>query len=157
MPEGPIRNYDGLTIKSTRPRRADLNRNFPSGWPEHEQVGAGDYPTRAQVKAMVDFIVSQEHRRGDQLHTQRRHPAADGNAERRRHDPGGPVGDQALQRDRRQDHRLSGDHIWHDFKYHPKDVISGTQDWVYEHLGAVLGGRDLGTEQGSRHRRSQVD
>ena len=28
--------------------------------------------------------------------------------------------------------------IWHDFKYHPKDVISGTQDWVYEHLGALF-------------------
>jgi hypothetical protein len=28
--------------------------------------------------------------------------------------------------------------IWHDFKYHPKQVISGTQDWVYEHLGALF-------------------
>ena len=48
--------------------------------------------------------------------------------------------------------------IWHDFKYHPKEVIGGTQDWVYEHLGrAVLGGRDLGAEQGGRHHRLQVD
>ena len=28
--------------------------------------------------------------------------------------------------------------IWHDFKYHPKEVISGTQDWLYEHLGALF-------------------
>jgi hypothetical protein len=28
--------------------------------------------------------------------------------------------------------------IWHDFKYHPKEVITGTQDWVYEHLGALF-------------------
>ena len=28
--------------------------------------------------------------------------------------------------------------IWHDFKYHPKEVISGTQDWIYEHLGALF-------------------
>ena len=28
--------------------------------------------------------------------------------------------------------------IWHDFKYHPKEVIGGTQDWVYEHLGALF-------------------
>ena len=28
--------------------------------------------------------------------------------------------------------------IWHDFKYHPKEIISGTQDWVYEHLGALF-------------------
>jgi hypothetical protein len=28
--------------------------------------------------------------------------------------------------------------IFHDFKYHPKEVITGTQDWVYEHLGALF-------------------
>jgi len=28
--------------------------------------------------------------------------------------------------------------IFHDFKYQPKDVITGTQDWVYEHLGALF-------------------
>ena len=30
--------------------------------------------------------------------------------------------------------------IFHDFKYHPKDSISGTQEWLYEHLGALFGG-----------------
>ena len=28
--------------------------------------------------------------------------------------------------------------IHHDFKYHPKEIITGTQDWVYEHLGALF-------------------
>jgi hypothetical protein len=28
--------------------------------------------------------------------------------------------------------------IWHDFKYHPKETIGGTQDWLYEHLGALF-------------------
>jgi hypothetical protein len=28
--------------------------------------------------------------------------------------------------------------IWHEFKYHPKQIITGTQDWVYEHLGALF-------------------
>ena len=28
--------------------------------------------------------------------------------------------------------------IWHDFKYHPKEIITGTQDWLYEHLGALF-------------------
>jgi hypothetical protein len=28
--------------------------------------------------------------------------------------------------------------IFHEFKYHPKQVITGTQDWVYEHLGALF-------------------
>jgi hypothetical protein len=27
---------------------------------------------------------------------------------------------------------------FHDFKYHPKEIITGTQDWVYEHLGALF-------------------
>jgi hypothetical protein len=25
--------------------------------------------------------------------------------------------------------------VFHEFRYHPKDVISGTFDWIYEHLG----------------------
>jgi hypothetical protein len=28
--------------------------------------------------------------------------------------------------------------IYHEFKYHPKEIITGTQDWVYEHLGALF-------------------
>jgi hypothetical protein len=28
--------------------------------------------------------------------------------------------------------------IYHDFKYHPKEVITGTQDWLYEHLGSLF-------------------
>ena len=60
IPEGQVRNYDGLTIKVNSDLEGlDLNRNFPSCWrQEHEQVGAGDYPTsEPEVKAMVDFIV----------------------------------------------------------------------------------------------------
>jgi hypothetical protein len=28
--------------------------------------------------------------------------------------------------------------IFHEFKYHPKEIITGTQDWVYEHLGSLF-------------------
>jgi hypothetical protein len=28
--------------------------------------------------------------------------------------------------------------IFHDFKYHPKEIVTGTQDWLYEHLGALF-------------------
>ncbi len=61
MPEGLIRNYDGLTVKvNPDVEGLDLNRNFPSFWrQEFEQVGAGDYPTsEPEVKAMVDFVVA---------------------------------------------------------------------------------------------------
>jgi hypothetical protein len=27
---------------------------------------------------------------------------------------------------------------FHDFKYHPQEIVTGTQDWVYEHLGALF-------------------
>ena len=60
MPEGLLKNYDGLMIK-TNPNLEglDLNRNFPAYWrQEFEQAGAGPYPTsEPEVRAMVDFIV----------------------------------------------------------------------------------------------------
>ena len=27
--------------------------------------------------------------------------------------------------------------VFHEFKYHPKEVLTGTEDWIYEHLGAL--------------------
>ena len=110
---------------------------------------------------MVDFIVQPpQHRRGGQLpHPQRRDPAADGHAERRRHDARGPV-------DRTSGCRTLGAKltgypaisIFHDFKYHPKEI-----DHRHPGLGlrapgrAVLDGGDLGPEQGSRHHRLPMD
>jgi hypothetical protein len=28
--------------------------------------------------------------------------------------------------------------IFHEFKYRPKETVTGTQDWIYEHLGALF-------------------
>jgi len=143
MPEGLIKNYDGLTIKVNSDLEGiDLNRNFPSGWrQEYEQVGAGDYPTsEPEVKAMVDFIVAHKNiGAAVSYHTH------SGVILR-------PMGTQsdddmipedlwAIKRFSEIGARLTGYpaiSIWHDFKYHPKDVISGTQDWIYEHLGALF-------------------
>ena len=143
MPEGLIKNYDGLTIKVNADLEGlDLNRNFPSGWrQEHEQVGAGDYPTsEPEVKAMVDFIV--------------KHPNIGAAISYHTHSgvilrPMGTQSDDdmipedlwSIKRFSDIGAKLSGYpaiSIWHDFKYHPTDVISGTQDWVYEHLGALF-------------------
>ena len=60
VPEGTIQGYDGFTFKVNRPQQAlDLNRNFPSNWrQEHEQLGAGDFPTsEPEVRAVTEFIV----------------------------------------------------------------------------------------------------
>ena len=143
MPEGLIKNYDGLTIKVNSDLEGiDLNRNFPAGWrQEFEQVGAGDYPTsEPEVKAMVDFIVAHKNiGAAISYHTH------SGVILR-------PMGTQSdddmipedlwsIKRFSEIGAKLTGYpaiSIWHDFKYHPKDVISGTQDWIYEHLGALF-------------------
>ncbi len=143
MPEGMLKNWDGLQISVNKDREGlDLNRNFPAYWrQEFEQAGAGPYPTsEPEVRAMVDFIV--------------RHPNI--GAAVSFHTHSGvilrPMGTQS-------DDDMTPEDLWmykrlsdlgarltgypaistfHDFKYHPKEIITGTQDWVYEHLGALF-------------------
>jgi murein tripeptide amidase MpaA len=143
MPEGTLRNYDGLTVKVNKDLEGlDLNRNFPAGWrQEHEQVGAGPYPTsEPEVRAMVDFIL--------------KHPNIGAAISYHTHSgvilrPMGTQSDDdmtpedlwAYKRFSSLGQQLTGYpaiSIWHDFKYHPKETITGTQDWLYEHLGALF-------------------
>jgi murein tripeptide amidase MpaA len=143
MPEGTLTNYDGVKV-NVQPHREglDLNRNFPAFWrQEFEQLGAGPYPaSEPEVRAMVDFLVT--------------HPNV--GAAVSFHTHSGvilrPMGTQS-------DDDMTPEDLWtfkrfselgakltgypaistfHDFKYHPKQVITGTQDWIYEHLGALF-------------------
>jgi murein tripeptide amidase MpaA len=143
MPEGTLAHWDGLMVNVNRDLEGlDLNRNFPTQWRgEHEQVGAGPYPTsEPEVRAMVDFIV--------------KHPNIGAAVSYHTHSgvilrPMGTKSDDdmipedlwSIKRFSALGEQLTGYpvvSIWHDFKYHPKDVITGTQDWVYEHLGALF-------------------
>jgi murein tripeptide amidase MpaA len=143
LPEGTLKHYDGLMVSVNRdPEGLDLNRNFPTGWrQEYEQVGAGPYPvSEPEVKAMVDFIVA--------------HPNIGAAISYHTHSgvilrPMGTQSDDDMipedlwtyKRFSELGAKLTGYpaiSIWHDFKYHPKEVISGTQDWLYEHLGALF-------------------
>ena len=143
MPEGLLTDYDGLTIKVNKDVEGlDLNRNFPAFWRhEGEQVGAGAYPTsEPEVKAMVDFIVG--------------HPNIGAGISYHTHSgvilrPMGTQSDDDMipedlwsyQRFSKLGEKLTGYpaiSIFHDFKYHPKETIGGTQDWLYEHLGALF-------------------
>jgi murein tripeptide amidase MpaA len=143
LPEGVLQDYDGLTIKVNPDAEGlDLNRNFPAAWrQEFEQVGAGDYPTsEPEVKAMVDFILA--------------HPNIGAAVSYHTHSgvilrPMGTQSDDdmipedlwTIRRFSELGAKLTGYpavSIWHDFRYHPKETIGGTQDWVYEHLGALF-------------------
>ncbi len=143
IPEGTLQRHDGVTIRVNPDAEGlDLNRNFPAGWRhEAEQLGAGPYPTsEPEVRAMVDFIVA--------------HPNI--GAAISYHTHSGvilrPMGSQSdddmipedlwsIKRFSEIGTKLTGYpavSIWHEFKYHPKEIITGTQDWVYEHLGALF-------------------
>ena len=141
FPEGYLEDYDGYQIKLAHtPRGLDFNRNFPVDWrPESDQMGAGPYPTsEPEIKAMVDFITS--------------HPNI--NAAITYHTFSGVI---LRPPSTFPDDDMDANDLWvykaiaqrgtdlvgypnvsvyHDFRYHPKQVISGVfDDWMFSHLG----------------------
>ena len=140
LPEGRFENYDGFTLRIKKPKQGlDLNRNFPASWrQEFEQLGAGPYPTsEPEVRAVVDFII--------------RHPNITGGTSFHtwsgvllrpfEHQPDEEMDAEDLwvyQKTGAKGTELSGYpniSVYHEFRYHPKSVIGGTFDWIYEHLG----------------------
>jgi murein tripeptide amidase MpaA len=141
MPEGRLNAFDGVTITEQGIKEnLDLNRNYPAEWrQEYQQYGAGPYPTsEPEIHAQVDFIA--RHRNitgGISFHT------FSGVLLR-------PYGTHA------DDHLPDFDlkvfkhigkvgtditgypnvSVFHDFKYSPKEVITGVfDDWLYDHFG----------------------
>ncbi len=139
--EGLVKDYDGATIHFRPPRQGlDFNRNFPSEWrQEHEQGGAGPYPTsEGEVRAVVAFITAHPNIiAGITFHTY-----------------GGVL---LRPMSTRADDTLPAEDLWtyqklgakgtaltgypnvsvfHDFRYHPQEIITGGfDDWLYDHLG----------------------
>jgi murein tripeptide amidase MpaA len=143
IPEGTLTNFDGFKIAVNPDKEGlDLNRNFPAWWrQEFEQTGAGPYPaSEPEVRAMVHFCTH--------------HPNIGAAVSFHTHSgvilrPMGTQSDDDMtQEDLWMYKRLSDRgakltgypaiSIWHDFKYHPKQIITGTQDWLYEHLGSLF-------------------
>ena len=140
LPEGRYDNYDGYTLAIKRPRQQlDLNRNFPASWrQEFEQAGAGPYPTsEPEIRAVVDFVVRHPNiTAGTTFHTW------SGVLLR----PFEHVSDDEMDAEDLWFYRRAGRKgteltgypaisVFHEFRYHPKSVIGGTFDWIYEHLG----------------------
>lgn len=141
LPEGMLKDYDGVTIQVRGPKEGlDLNRNFPMSWrTESEQSGAGPYPTsEPEVRNLVDFIMKHRNITGAiTFHTfsavllrpyddrsDDEFPAEDLWTYKK-------IGDQGT--------KMTGYaniSVFHDFKYHPKTVTTGSFDtWMYDHYG----------------------
>jgi murein tripeptide amidase MpaA len=143
IPEGRSakpEHFDGTRIQVNRPAQGlDLNRNFPEKWrQEFEQLGAGDYPTsEPEVKAVVDFFIQHPNVcAGVSFHT------FSGVMLR----PFGTAPDTDMAPEDlwvygsmgKKGTELTGYpaiSVYEEFRYHPKEVITGTWDWIYEALG----------------------
>ncbi|MBW4643066.1 MAG: hypothetical protein KME23_08745 [Goleter apudmare HA4340-LM2] len=141
LPEGRIENYDGVQIHVQPPQEGlDLNRNFPAMWrQEHQQPGAGPYPTsETEVRATVEFITSHTNITGAiAFHT-------NGGVLIRPYsyhsDEEFPVNDlctyQKIGAKGTELTEYPAISAFHDFRYHPKDFVTGTlDDWAYDYQG----------------------
>lgn len=141
LPEGLIKNFDGVNIKVNPPKESlDLNRNFPAMWrDESQQVGAGPFPaSEPEARNLVEFIVKHKNIIGAMsFHTMSGvllRPYDD------RADDEFPTDDlwtyQKIGDKGTQITSYPNISVFHDFKYHPKQVITGGFDsWAYEHMG----------------------
>ncbi len=141
LPEGLLENYDGYQIEIAKPHQGlDFNRNFPVQWrPEDEQRGAGPYPTsETEIKAMVDFIIQHPNINaaityhtysGAILRPPSTHPEDEMDAnDLWVYKSIGKRGTELV--------GYPNVSVYHEFRYHPKQVISGGfDDWMYNHRG----------------------
>jgi len=140
LPEGRLEDYDGFTLKVKRPKQGiDLNRNFPGNWrQEYEQLGAGPFPaSEPEVRAVVEFVTTHPNIcAGVAFHTWAgvllrpfdHLPDTEMHAEDLWH----------YQKVGAKGTELTGYpniSVYHEFRYHPKQVIGGAFDWIYDPLG----------------------
>ncbi len=140
--EGEILDFDGAMVKHNVPREGlDLNRNFPADWaPEGKQFGAGPAPfSEPETRALGDFFITHKN-----IVTAVAGHTFSGVLLR----PGSTCPDEDIPVNDLRAYILAGKKgeeitgypaisVYHDFRYHPKEDIKGTFDWVYDHLGIM--------------------
>jgi murein tripeptide amidase MpaA len=139
LPEGSVEGWDGWTLRLKKPKQGlDLNRNFPASWrQEFEQLGAGPFPTsEPEVRAVAEFVTGHANITGGTTF----HTWSGVLLRPFEHQP-----DEEMHAEDLWFYRLAGRKgeeltgypaisVYHEFRYHPKAVIGGTFDWLYEHL-----------------------
>ncbi|MDB9429580.1 M14 family metallopeptidase [Microcystis aeruginosa CS-555/01A07] len=141
LTEGLIRDYDGYNF-TTAPtlEGLDFNRNYPVYWvPEGEQQGAGDFPfsepeTRAEAKfwannTNINGFVTYHTYSAVMLRPYSTHP-----------DEYFPVEDLEMYKYIADKGKAMTGYecvsVYHDFRYHPKEVTNGAMDdYGYDHFG----------------------
>jgi murein tripeptide amidase MpaA len=141
LPEGHIEDYDGVRIWIQPNKEGlDINRNFPFEWrQDYQQPGAGPYPTsEPEIHAIVDFIARHKNITGGvSFHTwsgvilrpygtkpDDEFPAEDLWTYKKIADKGTEITG------------YPSASVWHEFKYHPKETITGVfDDWMFDHFG----------------------
>lgn len=141
LPEGVFHHFDHLTMRPRRIKEGlDMNRNFPSAWrPEQEQHGAGPFPTsEPEIDAAVRAITARPNICGAIAF----HTYSGVNLRPPSNKP-----DDELPAEDVWTYQTLGDHgkeitgypaisVYHEFRYHPREVITGVfDDWMYEHRG----------------------
>lgn len=141
LPEGTVVNYDGYLLRGARSYQGlDFNRNFPGSWrPEGEQRGAGDYPgSEPEIRGVMDFFRSHPNIFGAlTFHTFSRAILRPYGT---RDDSEMDVGDlwvyEAIGERGTEITDYPSVSVYHHFRYHPKEVITGVfDDWLFDHKG----------------------
>lgn len=138
--EGQFQNYDGFSENFEEINGYDLNRQYPANYrPEGQQAGAGEYPLQLPESAALTKAFTQRNRicghlnlhtyggliiRPPTNHPDENFPAHDLEVYKKIQSTGSDVSG------------YKGISSYHDFRYNPRDTISGTTvDWSYEHRG----------------------
>jgi murein tripeptide amidase MpaA len=141
LPEGPVEDYDGALIRiQPNKERLDLNRNFPVNWrQEHEQQGAGPFPTSEnEARALTQFVSEHPNITGGvAFHT---HSGVLLRPYDDRSDEAYPVEDLwTYEKIGKKGTDITGYpaiSVYHDFRYHPKQITTGGYDtWLYDQMG----------------------